>query len=155
MLLELDLLRYQNQLDIEYTGNKKYIFGLIRKKYLILTPEEIVRQILLLYLIEEKGFPVNKISVEKEIKLNGLKKRYDILVFDKELNPIFLVECKSAKIPLSQNTFEQIGRYNITLKVPYLLICNGPHAYCAQINQERESFDFLNQCPSYQEIINP
>ncbi len=150
MLLKLDLLKYQGQLKLQSANDEKYIWCLIRKKYMVLTPEEIIRQLLLLYLIQDKGFPTNKISVEKMIWVNGRQKRYDILVFDKESQPFFLVECKSAKVPLDQSTFEQVGRYNITLKVPYLLICNGPKAYCAKIDLEKESFLFLEAVPLYE-----
>lgn len=149
MLLKIDLLKYQSKLDIEYTNNQKYIFGLIRKKYLVLTPEEIVRQLILHYLVEEKGYPKNRIRAEMGLEVNTMIKRCDILVFNKALEPVLLVECKSAKIKIDHKVFDQIAQYNMTLKVPYLLVTNGPVNYCSIINQEEKTFEFLDEIPAY------
>lgn len=149
MLLDINLLKYQPKLDIEYTNNQKYIFGIIRKKYLVLTPEEIVRQLILHYLIEEKGYPKNKIRAEMGLEVNTMIKRCDILVFNKALEPVLLVECKSAKVKIDYKVFDQIAQYNMTLKVPYLLVTNGPVNYCSIINQEEKTFEFLEAIPHY------
>lgn len=149
MLLKINLLKYQPKLNIEYKNNQKYIFGLIRKKYLVLTPEEIVRQLILHYLVEEKGYPKNRIRAEMGLEVNTMTKRCDILVFNKALEPVLLVECKSAKVKVDHKVFDQIAQYNMTLKVPYLLVTNGPVNYCSIINQEEKSFEFLEEIPDY------
>lgn len=152
MLLNIDLLKHQNKLDIEYTNSEKYIFDIIRKRYMVLTPEEVVRQLIIHYLIEEKAYPKNKIKVEKGLKVNTMDKRCDILIFDEDFEPILLVECKSAKVKVDQKVFEQIGRYNMTYKVPYLLVTNGPITYCSYISQKEKSFQFLREIPNYSDL---
>lgn len=149
MLVAINLLKYQAQLDIKYTNAQKYIFGIIRKKYLVLTPEEIVRQLILHYLIEEQGYPKNRIRVEMGLEVNEMTKRCDILVFNKALEPILLVECKSAKVKIDDKVFDQIAQYNMSLKVPYLLVTNGPVNYCSIINREEKTFEFLKEVPHY------
>lgn len=149
MLLDINLLQYQSKLDIKYKNAEKYIFDIIRKRYMVLTPEEVVRQLILHYLIEEKGYPKNKIRSEKGLEVNMMAKRYDILVFDQALKPLLLVECKSAKVKIDHKVFDQIAHYNMTLKVPYLLVTNGPVNYCSIINQEEKTFRFLKEIPPY------
>ena len=152
MQLDLPLLHYQSDLKTKHSQGKRYIFDLIRKKYLVLTPEEIVRQLIILYLIEEKGYPKNKIRVEMGLTVNGLTKRCDILVFDDNFEPVLLVECKAAFVKVNQKVFEQIATYNMTLQVPYLLVTNGPQNFCSYINRAAESFEFLAEIPTYREI---
>lgn len=101
------------------------IFDPIRKKWYVLTPEEWVRQHVLNYLIEVKKYPASLVSVEKEISLNGLKKRYDIVIYKKDLNPYLIVECKAPFVSLDITTIEQAQRYNLMLKANYLMITNG------------------------------
>ncbi len=101
------------------------VWDISRKKWIIYTPEEEVRQHLLHYLVREKGIPLSMIAVEKEIKLYKRKKRFDIVVFDKSGNPLILCECKAPEIDITQQTVYQIGEYNVVLKAPFLLITNG------------------------------
>ncbi len=101
------------------------IFDPVRKKWFVLTPEEWVRQHVLNYLIEIKKYPSSLISVEKEVALNGLKKRYDIVLYKKDLNPFLIVECKAPFIELDITTIEQAQRYNLIVKANYLMITNG------------------------------
>lgn len=152
MILTIDLLKYQGKLAIEYTNSQKYIFCLIRKKYLVLTPEEVVRQLILYYLVEEKGYPKNKIRTEMGLEVNTMTKRCDILAYNTNFEPVLLVECKSAKVKVNQQVFEQIGQYNMALKVPYLVVTNGPVNYCAYINQAEKNFRFLDEIPSYSSL---
>lgn len=102
-----------------------YCVCIIRQKDILLTPEEWVRQQFIGYLMEEKGYPKNLLAVEKQVKVNGMNKRFDILAFNTEGNPVVLVECKAHSVPLSQAVFSQAANYNMTLKVPYLIITNG------------------------------
>jgi type I site-specific restriction endonuclease len=105
--------------------NQVFIFDNIRKKWLLLTPEEWVRQHAVNYLITEKKYKPSLISLEKEIELNGTKKRYDIVVYDKSLNPFIIIECKAPEIALTDSVLEQALRYNLVLKVPFIMITNG------------------------------
>lgn len=148
-MLQINLLQYQSKFTFKKDTKPKQVFCIIRKKYIVLTPEEVVRQLLLHYLIEDLGYPKNKIRVELGVEVNGMMKRCDILVYNKAFEPLLLVECKSAKVPISSSVFEQIAMYNMTLKVPYLLLSNGVEAYCAAIWYERNDFEFLTEVPRY------
>lgn len=152
MLLPIDLLPYQDRLVLHHHTDGPQLTCLIRRKRLVLTPEEVVRQLLLHYLIEERGYPRNKIRVEMGLTVNTMSRRCDILVFNRAVEPVLLVECKSAKVPITQQTFEQIARYNTTLRVPYLLVSNGPTSYCSYIDHVEQSFRFLSDLPTYEEL---
>lgn len=110
---------------LKKNGVQTYIFDFIRKKWLVLTPEEWVRQHLLNYLVIEKKIPVSIISIEKELILNDLKKRYDVVVFDRQLKPYLIVECKAPYIELNNQVTSQALHYNLTLKAKLLMITNG------------------------------
>ena len=101
------------------------IFDFIRKKWLVLTPEEWVRQHVLNYLVTEKKFIASSISVEKELILNDIKKRYDIVVYSRDLKPYLIIECKAPYIELDRLVVEQALRYNLTVKAELLMITNG------------------------------
>ena len=134
----------------EENGNH-FIFDDIRKKFLRLTPEEWVRQNFIKYLIDEKKYPASLIVIEKGLKLNELSKRADILIY-KDSSPILLVECKAPTVKISQDTFDQISRYNLTFKVPYLMVTNGMSHYCCQIDFENNSYHFLEDIPEFGEL---
>jgi hypothetical protein len=102
-----------------------FIFDEVRKKWLLLTPEEWVRQHLIQFLIQQKKYPVSLISIEKEIILNDLKKRYDFVIYNKQLKPALVIECKAPFIELDSSVVEQALRYNIIIKANYLMISNG------------------------------
>lgn len=150
--LDIDLLQYQGKLELEATENVHYVYGLVRKKYLKATPEELVRQLILLYLTTEKGYPVGRIRTEKGLKVNEMDKRSDILVYNDQFEPVLLIECKSAKVPINEATFLQIFNYNKSLKVPYLLLTNGPVTCCCQVGIDEEAFLFLEEIPTYDKI---
>ena len=113
------------QFRIKKEGEKRYIFDSIRKTWLLLTEEEWVRQNFVAYLIKELKYPSALIALEKEIFLNGQKKRFDILVYDKEHQPWMMVECKAPSVMLNEDVLQQVLRYNITIPVNYILITNG------------------------------
>lgn len=146
----LNLPNYPFQIKEE--DKKTKIFDEIRRQFLVLTPEEWVRQHIVQYLISEKGFPKNLISIEQGLKLNGLQKRMDVLVYDRNGRPLLMIECKAPNIKLDQSVFEQIGRYNIQMKLPYLLISNGMEHYCAKINFEIGKIAFLKSIPNYEDL---
>ena len=130
--------------------NKVSIFDEIRKKFIILTPEEWVRQHVVQFILLEKKYPKSLINVEKSLKVNGLTKRYDIVVFNPDGSLFLLIECKAPEIKTSQNTFDQIARYNMTLKSQYFMVTNGLNHYFCQMDFENEKYVFLKELPDYQ-----
>ena len=138
------------QFEIKSSENKQLIFDKIRKKYVVLTPEEWVRQNFVTYLLEEKKYPISLIAVEKQLTVNKLKKRFDILVFDKNANHNIIVECKSPKIKITQETFDQIARYNLALNAEYLIVTNGLSHYYCKMDSEKQQYIFLKDLNSYQ-----
>ncbi|MDO6600930.1 type I restriction enzyme HsdR N-terminal domain-containing protein [Tenacibaculum sp. 1_MG-2023] len=129
--------------------NKTLIFDKLRKKNVVLTPEEWVRQHFVMYLIEEKKYPVSLIAIEKQLTINNRKKRTDILIFNAQGNPDIIVECKAPKIKITQDTFDQIARYNLKLNANYLIVTNGlEHFYC-KMDFENETYIFLKEIPNY------
>jgi len=134
------------------TENKVSIFDVIRKKFIILQPEEWVRQHCIHYLINVKRFPLSLINVEKELIINGLKKRYDIVVYNSDGSIHLIVECKSYKVEINQNTFDQIARYNLTLDANYLMVTNGINHYYCQMNMQEERYAFLRDIPEYSRV---
>ena len=118
--------------QIEDTLQGRFVFDIIRKKKVLLTPEEWVRQHILHYLVFEKNYSKNLIAIERAIEVNGLTKRFDILVFDRAGKPYLMVECKAQHIELNEQTLNQILVYNQALFVPYLWISNGKQNFCYQ-----------------------
>lgn len=147
MQLSINYTLYQKNLTVKTEKGKRYIFCIIRKKYLVLQPEELVRQLVIQYLINAHNISKNKINVEKQLLVNGLQKRFDIIVYKADLSPFLLIECKAPKIKMSQATFDQIAQYNMTLKVPYLLITNGIYTYSCAIDFEAKDYTFLSHIP--------
>lgn len=139
----------QADFRIKSKENTQLIFDNIRKKYVVLTPEEWVRQHVLYYLTEIKGYPKSLIAVEKQLVVNTLKKRFDILVFNKQGLPEIIVECKSPSIKISQHTFDQIARYNLKLNARYLMVTNGLHHYFCNLDNINEQYIFLTELPDY------
>ena len=127
--------------------NKISIFDEIRKKFVILTPEEWVRQHVVQFLIQEKNYPKSRISVEKELQLYQTKKRYDVVVYNRDGSIFLIVECKAPHIEVSQQTFDQIARYNLELKAEYLMVTNGLNHYYCQMDYENKRYVFLEEIP--------
>jgi len=135
--------RYRN------SEQKIEIYDEFRKKFVVLTPEEWVRQNILKYLHIDKNIPLGLMAIEKGLTVNRLKKRTDILVFNNKGIASMIVECKAPDVILDQNVFEQIARYNMTLKVKYLLVTNGINHYCCKINFDNKSYVYLDNIPDY------
>ena len=129
--------------------NKVSIFDEIRKKFIILTPEEWVRQNVIQFLLVEKKYPKSLINVEKVLIINDLRKRYDVVVFNPDGSIFILIECKAPEIKTAQATFDQIARYNMTLKAEYLMVTNGHNHYFCQMDFENEKYQFLKELPDY------
>ena len=137
--------------DYRFKNNENNIsiFDVIRKKFVVLQPEEWVRQHCVHYLMHNKNYPKSLINVEKELQLNGLKKRYDIVVFNPDGSIQLIVECKAPQISINQKVFDQIARYNLELKANLLMVTNGlDHYYCV-MNFEAQCYDFLRELPHY------
>lgn len=141
-----------NKLKIITKEGKKYIFDFIRKKYLVLTPEEWVRQRILLYLVEHKHFPQNLIRIEPKLEGKAQFFRSDIVAHDRNGEPILVVECKAENVKITQDVFEQIAKYNSKFKAPYLLVTNGINNYCCKINHNYGTYEFIKEVPDYKEI---
>ncbi|MBL7817126.1 MAG: type I restriction enzyme HsdR N-terminal domain-containing protein [Saprospiraceae bacterium] len=150
MLINIDFLSYKNKLTVRKNrAGKLEVYDIVRRKYIILQPEEMVRQLVIHYLISEKNAPLSKMRVEMGLTVNELSKRCDILVFDNNVHPFFLVECKAATVKIDQSVFEQIARYNLPLQVPYLMVTNGLTTYCCRINEDKLSWQFLSEIPLF------
>ncbi|WP_298777983.1 type I restriction enzyme HsdR N-terminal domain-containing protein [uncultured Polaribacter sp.] len=134
---------------LKNSENKTLIFDKLRKKYLVLTPEEWVRQHYVSFLIDKKKYPPTLIALEKQLTINNRKKRTDILVFNSDGKHEIIVECKAPSIKITQDTFDQIARYNLKLKANYLIVTNGlEHFYC-KLDVENETYIFLKDIPDY------
>lgn len=149
-MLALNFPEYNFKTD--HKDGQTSIFDPLRKRYVHLTPEEWVRQHLIRYLIEEKVVPFTLIASEKRVLVNGLKQRFDLLVFAKTGHPLMICECKSPDIRLSEDTFHQAIRYNLTLKAHFLLISNGLEHHAAFIDYDTVQLKYLTQIPTYQEM---
>jgi hypothetical protein len=143
---------YQFRFLNDEPGQSLKIFDTIRKKYVVLTPEEWVRQHLLQFLVNERKFPQSLLSVEKKVLVNRLFRRTDIVVYSKSLQPLLIAECKSPSVKLSQAAFDQAARYNMTLGVLYFVISNGMQTYCCRIDHANKEYVFLDEIPSYGEL---
>lgn len=137
----------KNQVRTRQQTGANEVFDIIRKKWLLLTPEEWVRQNMIQYLLIAKKYPASLISVEKEIKLGELKKRCDVVVYNRNSLPWMIIECKEMNVPLSQKTIEQILRYHITLAATYLIITNGSYTFGFQ--KTGNEFIEINEFPDF------
>ncbi|SDC29370.1 type I restriction enzyme HsdR N-terminal domain-containing protein [Williamwhitmania taraxaci] len=136
-------------LNIREVANGHEVFDSFRKRFVSLTPEEWVRQNFLNFMVDQLGYPKGLISVEQQLKLNGLTKRCDILAYSKTGNPVLLVECKAPSVNLTNEVFAQVARYNITLQVPFLAITNGLAHYAARISLTDKQFEMLAEFPTF------
>jgi|TARA_R110002020_G_scaffold396281_4_gene606408 hypothetical protein len=129
--------------------NNRLIFDEIRKKFVVLTPEEWVRQHVVQFLLSEKNYPKSHVNVEKQLLLNGTKKRYDVLVFNPDGSIHLIVECKAPSVRIGQDTFDQIARYNLVTNATYLMVTNGLTHYFCQLDYQQERYVFLRDIPAY------
>ncbi|TZF81492.1 type I restriction enzyme HsdR N-terminal domain-containing protein [Pedobacter sp. BS3] len=145
--IALNLPAYPFRMKTE--NDKVFIFDELRKKYLVLTPEEWVRQHFINYLVLEKKYPKTLVQLEAGLKLNQLQKRTDVVVFNPHGQKILLVECKAPSVKITQKTFDQIARYNMVHKISLLAVTNGiQHIYC-RIDFEKQTYQFLPDLPEY------
>ncbi len=127
------------------------IFDIVRKKFVILSPEEWVRQHIIHYIINFKEVPLSMISVEKQLMLNGTKRRTDMVIYNNSLKPVMIIECKAPEVAVDQSTINQILRYNLTLNVPFMFVSNGnTHVSLRLMDQIPQ---ILKEFPNYSSII--
>ena len=147
-MLDVRLLEYQKYLKTRHNSDSQTeIFDPVRKKWLKLQAEELVRQLFLQFCIVENICSANLISVEKEIVFNSMRRRYDIVLYSSVGSPWLLVECKSPDIELDQHVLDQAARYNLKLNVPYIIVTNGPQTHGFKIDFENQLFKPLKQFP--------
>jgi hypothetical protein len=149
MQLNLPEIELKTRINSE---DRTEVFDVFRKKYVVLTPEEWVRQHFLHFLVDQKKYPVSLIGVEKGLNINQMKKRFDAVIFNTQGIPTMLLEFKSPKVSLNQKTFNQVSTYNLKMKVEYLLISNGLKHYCCRMNYEANTFHFLKEIPTFNEL---
>ena len=138
---------------IKEKDGKRTIFDELRGCYVALTPEEWVRQNFVQMLLHRYGYPASLMANESAIELNGMIRRCDTIVYDRSLRPRMIVEYKAPTVKIDKKVFAQISRYNLVLKVDYLVISNGIQHYCCKMDYEKNTFSFLNNIPTYQELI--
>ena len=136
-------------IDVKIIESKNYIFDSIRKKYLILTPEEWVRQNLVRYFIKDLNYPKGLIKTESSLKYNNLKKRSDILIFNNDMTHFLVVECKSYKLKLNKSHISQSAMYNKIYKSKYVMISNGLDHIVCKYDWNNDSFEFMKSIPKY------
>ena len=134
---------------LKNTENNTLIFDSIRKRFVICTPEEWVRAHTIQYLIQEKEYSPNLLNVEKQILVRGIQKRYDIVGYKPDGQIALIVECKAPQVPITQDTFDQIARYNYTLRADYLMVTNGLNHYYCQMDWKEERYSFLRELPKF------
>ena len=147
-LLNLPVYLFKTKSDGQITK----IFDTIRRKYVTLTPEEWVRQNFIQYLICEKKYPAALLAIEMPIRYNTLKKRGDIVAFNNQGAQVLMVECKAPEVKITQQVFDQIARYNLSLNVKYLVVTNGLEHYCCIMDHEKKAYFFLENIPDYPEL---
>ena len=142
----------KTELKITIKDDKQLVFDILRRKYVALTPEEWVRQHFVHHLIRDKGYPAECIGNEISLTLNGTRKRCDSVVYGRNAQPVMIIEYKSPQVEITQQVFEQISRYNIRLRVEWLIVSNGLQHYCCHIDYESGTYRFVEDIPAYNDI---
>ncbi len=146
-MIALKLPSFQHQL--QHRAGKVAIFDVIRRKYVVLTPEEWVRQHFVHYLIGQLAYPKSLISVESGLRYNQMARRSDVVVYDRTGGAFMVVECKAATVPLSPQVFEQVAVYGQSLRAHYLTVTNGLDHYCCRMNYETGTYTFQETLPEF------
>lgn len=148
-MIELNLPTFEYKL--KKTDNKPFIYDIIRKKYIVLTPEEWVRQHFIHLLINQYQYPKALFAVETGLKYNKMQKRSDILILSRDGSPFLLVECKAPNIAIRDSTFSQIARYNFTIQPQFLAVTNGLNHFCFQARNGKVTY--LPDFPKYEMVL--
>ena len=139
-------------LKLSQREGQTYVFDVLRRRHVKLTPEEWVRQHFVHFLMHEKGYPQEMLANEVSLSLNATTKRCDTVLYDGHALPLMIVEYKAPHVSVTQRVFDQISRYNMVLRVPYLVVSNGLKHYCCRIDYERQQYEFLRDIPAYAEL---
>lgn len=148
--IPIDLLSRKHHLTLVQKDGREYVYDGIRKKYVVLQPEEFVRQLVVIWLIHDQKVHRNRIQVEKELIINGLRRRFDIIIYDRNIQPYVLIECKAPDVALNQAVFDQVAVYNMAVHAPFLLVTNGVRAFLASIQHQSLSYIFHNKWPLWE-----
>ncbi len=148
-MIDIPIDELKEKLRFKSENNQSLVFDIVRKKYVVLLPEELVRQLLVHYLIEKGGYPLSRFQIERGTYHVGKKGRFDIVIYDKAVKPWMLIECKSHKVKLNQSTIDQLGGYNSSIKAPYLMICNGINTLCYKSENTKDGYVPLESLPEY------
>ena len=149
-MLALNLPEYP--IKVKEEAGKKVVFDEIRRQYVALTPEEWVRQHFVHFLIEHKGYSKSLMGNEVLVKLHNQKKRCDTVVYNNRLEPLMIIEYKAPEVKITQAVFKQSCRYNIVLRVKYLIVSNGLQHYCCELNYATLNYQFINEIPFFSEL---
>lgn len=136
----------------QWVGETRMIFDPIRRKYVKLTPEEWVRQHLVQYLVQELGYPRALFAIEKEFLYQRMKRRADVVVYDRKGRPALMAECKAPDVEIRQAAFDQVAGYNTVVQARYLVVTNGRVHYCCAIDRKGQTYRFLDTIPPYEEL---
>jgi len=139
-----------SELRLRYHAGRNEVFDPIRKRWVALTPEEHVRQLLIRHLLNDLNYPGSLIAVEKTIKFGTLNKRFDVLVFDKSMKPAMLIECKAPEIDINEKTLYQLLNYQSVLQCRYWVLINGRSCFCAEVS-DVNNIKWLGSIPLYSE----
>ncbi len=139
---------------IRSVNDKTEIWDDIRKKWLVCTPEEWVRQHFIRFLVEHRGVPPLMIRQEMPLEIFGVKRRPDIVVFASDGRPVLIVECKAPEVRLSNDALQQAAKYNLALGLKYLLITNGMTHYCYRYDETEKMFRNAGEIPDYRSLEN-
>lgn len=131
------------------TENSRSIFSILRKKFLVLTPEEWVRQHCVQFLINEKKYPKRLLAEERQVIVHNLSQRFDVVGYFRDGGVQLIVECKAPNVAITQDTFDQIARYNLSLNARYLMVTNGIQHFFCEINHEQKTYHFLKNLPLF------
>ena len=148
----MSYLKNKYPIKIVTKSGNKYVFDNIRKKYIKITPEEIIRQKFIKYLVEEKKYSPNLIGVEQKLPVKNNFFRTDIVIYNRNANPLMIIECKADNIKISQDTFEQIAKYNMVFEVEYLVVTNGLKNYVCKLDYLNKTYSFLKEIPAFVEL---
>lgn len=152
-MIEIDLQQYKEALKISKKENKTYIFDPIRKKDILLQPEELVRQLFIQYLLQERAYSKKLIKVEKSLTVNGQIKRFDLVIYNNKAEPKILVECKRPEEKIKQSVFNQVSTYNLVLHADYLVVTNGMSTFCCSMDYDKNTFVFQDDIPDKSALI--
>ena len=139
-------------IKLREVNGRREVYDIVRNRYVALTPEEWVRQNVIHRLHEELEYPLELMQVEGTITLNGMTRRCDIVVYDREVRPIMIVECKRETVPITQKVVDQASRYNLVLQVPYLYLTNGPVEVCCKVEMGEKRIKVVKEIPNWHKL---